>query len=221
MLNVNILLVDNYDSFTFNLQHLIAKQPGVSLTVVRNDQIDLQAVDNKKYDAVVIGPGPGSPEDEAYFGLNKTLIEKYGLKGLPILGICLGFQGIFHCFGGELKVSDLPMHGKVSALEHCDATPLLADVPESSEVMRYHAIMLDTHSTPKTLKITARAKDPIEGPEPIHQAMALEHRDYPIYGLQFHPESFATENGGLYIKNFLAIVRSSAWYLSKHSTATT
>ncbi len=201
---VHILLVDNYDSFTYNLQHLIAMNSDVVLTIKRNDEDFINEIENGTYSGVVIGPGPGSSEDDAYFGFNKKVILEYGTQGLPVLGICLGFQGIYHCFGGSLKVANLPMHGKVSELKIIDHGLILDKVTDSAKVMRYHSIIADLDKEiPECLNLIAYThpseSQTINGIE----LMAIEHREHPIYGLQFHPESFATEYGDSIICNFI------------------
>ena len=202
--NVHILLIDNYDSFTYNLQHLIAVNRNVTLTVRRNDEDFLKEIENGIYSGVIIGPGPGSPDDDDYFGYNRKVILEYGTKGLPILGICLGFQGIYSCFGGTLKISQLPVHGKVSSLQIVNDGTILSNVPNHIQVMRYHSIIAALEKEkPSCLMLNAYTfKSPSQefnGSE----LMAIEHREYPIYGLQFHPESFATEYGKLMTDNFI------------------
>lgn len=208
----HILLIDNYDSFTYNLQHLIQIHSDVALTVRRNDQDFLSELAQGIYSGVVIGPGPGSPEDLRYFGHNREVILRFGVQGLPVLGVCLGFQGIYHSFGGRLKVAALPMHGKTSQLDVREPGCLLQDVPSGARVMRYHSILADLMSpVPDSLRLTAFTY-PDDTQDSIRQngaeLMALEHRDYPVFGVQFHPESFATEHGGQIIKNFLVVCQS-------------
>ncbi len=204
---MRLLLVDNYDSFTFNLKHLIECQDNVTLDVCRNDDNFLDDLKNNKYAGVFISPGPGSPEDKAYFGHNKELILDYGTKGLPILGVCLGFQGIYHCFGGNLKLGKHPVHGKTSQLSIEKEGVILKDVPEKTTVMRYHSILADTtENIPEYLEITAYAYNQDNTPD-YSEPMALEHKEFPIYGVQFHPESFATSSSALMIQNFLSVCR--------------
>lgn len=202
--NTHILLIDNYDSFTYNLQHLLLNIPNVTLTIKRNDDPFIEELEAGKYAGVVISPGPGSAEDENYFGFNNQVILNFGTEGLPVLGICLGFQGIYNCFGGKLKISNLPMHGKVSKLKIDNSGLILNDIPDGAYVMRYHSIMADLEQAiPECLELTAYThagkSQELNGSE----LMALEHKEHPIYGLQFHPESFATEYGDRIMQNFI------------------
>lgn len=208
-MSLNILLIDNYDSFTHNLEHLIQMTDAeVSLDLWRNDEPFLGDIASGQYDGVIIGPGPGSPEDEAYFGNNRAVILDHGTQGLPILGVCLGFQGIYHAFGGKLKVAELPMHGKTSQLRVVAQSPLLAKIDSGLEVMRYHSIMLDVDApVPEEIKVTADLLTSEAAAQNGREIMGIEHVKHPIYGLQFHPESFATESGSQYIENFLSICR--------------
>jgi len=202
---VKLLLIDNYDSFTFNLKHLILEcDDAIELTILRNDEGVLNHLKDNNYNGIVIGPGPGSPDDEAYFGENKQVILEYGLKGTPVLGICLGFQGIFSVFGGRLKISNVPMHGKVSALDIIQAGTILKGIAQGEKVMRYHSIIADPDDIPDDLVVTSYASESelsytLNGKE----LMSIEHKVAPIYGIQFHPESFATEIGHAMMLNFV------------------
>lgn len=202
---IDLLLIDNYDSFTYNLYHLLSEMKGVALSVRRNDENFLPDLDAGAFDAVVIGPGPGSPQDENYFGSCLKVITHYGKQGLPILGVCLGFQGIAHAFGASLKRANLPMHGKLSELEILKHDTLFAGIEGAPEVMRYHSLMVDTDQPiPNELMITAEvSKDAPSVEINGREIMALEHQDYPIYGVQFHPESFGTDIGLQIVENFL------------------
>lgn len=201
---VHLLLIDNFDSFTYNLQHLLAVIPDVTLTVKRNNEDFIRALETGDYTGVVIGPGPGSPEDDNYFGFNKRVILEFGTQGLPILGVCLGFQGIYHCFGGQLKVARLPMHGKISELQIENHGLILQGIPNGIRVMRYHSIMADlTQAVPDCLELLAYTCASVSQELNGQELMALEHKEYPIYGVQFHPESFATEYGEHIVGNFV------------------
>jgi anthranilate synthase component 2 len=198
-------MVDNYDSFTFNVLHLF-RRAGVEVEVRRNDEDFLTPVRQGRYRGALIGPGPGSPEDDAYFGNNRTLLAEACRLGLPVLGICLGFQGIFHFFGGRLRIGADPVHGKTSRLAITRPGGVLEGVPQGNRVMRYHSILADASTTPGELLLTSYAAG--EGGEAnLDEPMSLQHAALPIHGVQFHPESFATLNGARMAANFVAICR--------------
>ncbi len=198
---MRILIIDNYDSFTFNLYQYVGEiltntGKKFSVDVVRNDEISLAAIQKKKYNRIIISPGPGDPSNKKYFGVCSDVITKLGKK-TPVLGVCLGMQGIAHYFGGKVVRANLPMHGKTSVIEH-DGSGVFAGLPQGIEVMRYHSLVAEKESLPKALSVTATAKD-------TGEIMGLRHTKYPIEGIQFHPESFATEGGKQIIKNFLRV----------------
>ncbi len=214
---MHVLIIDNYDSFTFNLYQYVgeiltssegAHNAATRITVKRNDEITLDDIRALDPERIIISPGPGTPQDDAYFGVCKDAIVDLG-KRIPLLGVCLGMQGIAHCFGGRVVSAPVPMHGKVSAIAH-DAAGAFKDMPQGLEVMRYHSLMVEAGSLPQCLAITAIEH---EGPAPaqdVAQAalegrvvMGLRHREYPIEGIQFHPESFATEGAKVLLMNFL------------------
>lgn len=206
---MRILLIDNYDSFTYNLLHLFAQISGVEVEVVRNDENFLDRLATGEFDGVIISPGPGDPTDEHYFGNNMKVIKDHGLRGLPVLGVCLGFQGIAAYFGAKLKKADSPMHGKTSKLKILENDDLLKGLGNGLEVMRYHSLMIDTgNPLPDEIVFTAevdRSEDSVKlnGIE----MMALRHQALPIYGVQFHPESFASELGDTLAKNFVNVIK--------------
>ena len=196
---VKVLIIDNYDSFTYNLYQyvgeiLTAAGKQFTLDVVRNDELILKEIRSRKYDRIIISPGPGDPADKAYFGICAEVITDLG-KTKPVLGVCLGMQGIAHYFGGKVVRAELPMHGKTSLISH-DGKGVFKGLPQDLEVMRYHSLIAEKASLPKDLIVTATAKDSGE-------IMGLRHKRYPIEGIQFHPESFATEGGKRIIENFL------------------
>lgn len=205
MNRVRVLLIDNYDSFTYNLYHLLASIDRVAVTVKRNDEDYLYELQKGIYDAVIIGPGPGSPTDPQYFGNCLRVIQDYGTKGLPVFGICLGFQGIAHAFQVALRRAKQPMHGKVSQLAVLKKDSLFAGVPNHISVMRYHSLMVDPVSVlDSELVVTAEVRAQEESVRINgREIMAFEHRTYPIFGVQYHPESFATEAGYKMMCNFL------------------
>lgn len=216
---MNILIIDNYDSFTYNLYQYMgevlqaAQSAGdigdFKVMVKRNDELDLESIQQLKPDRIVISPGPGSPDDPAYFGICAQVIKELG-KTIPTLGVCLGMQGIVHVFGGRIVKAALPMHGKVSAIKHHDSG-LFRNLPVPLEVMRYHSLVAEPASFPDELEITAFYRDE-HGDQCADKALPLDseleimgvkHRHYPIFGIQFHPESFATEAGKELLANFL------------------
>ena len=182
-----ILLVDNYDSFTYNLAHQFPE----SLVILRNDDPNLLDV-AKQASAIVFSPGPGRP-DEA--GLMEEIIRRY-YQEKPMLGICLGHQAMGEVFGGEVRVAQKIMHGKISILEH-EQQGLFANVSQATQIMRYHSLVVDPKTLPEVFEVHGYADN---------EVMAMKHRDYPIYGLQFHPESIGTVEGQQMIDAFLAIV---------------
>jgi anthranilate synthase component 2 len=200
-----ILLVDNYDSFVYNLKALCESFEGISMTVMRNDDPFIELLIQDRFDGLIISPGPGSPDDVHYFGqCMRAIREVAPVKRLPIFGVCLGFQGIAHAFGCTLRRAPMPMHGKVSELKVIESGIILRDIPDGARVMRYHSLMIDMEKPfSGELKITAEVasgeKSLIKNGREI---MAIEHVSLPIYGVQFHPESFATESGRKMVENF-------------------
>lgn len=186
-----ILLIDNYDSFVYNLYQFIAEiEPDVK--IVRNDKITPEEIEELSPDAIVISPGPGKPSDA---GVCIEVIQK--LKGkFPILGVCLGHQAIAEAFGATVGHAKQLMHGKVSVLEDVKTDSVMFQRLEKPvKVARYHSLAVEEATLPEELEITARSKD--------NEVMAMEHKTYPIYGLQFHPESVMTSEGFKMIENFL------------------
>ena len=221
---MNVLIIDNYDSFTFNLYQFIGeileseKNRGAleqfEITVKRNDEISLDEIKALNPDRIIVSPGPGSPDDPEYFGVCADAIMELG-KTTPLLGVCLGMQGIVHCFGGEVVKAPLPMHGKISPINH-DGTGVFKNLPDQLEVMRYHSLIANQAKLPSCLRVTSTVgtltqesfndRDKIKSTHPEDfEIMGVEHVDYPIHGIQFHPESFATEGGKDLIRNFLFV----------------
>ncbi|MBO2536153.1 anthranilate synthase component II [Rummeliibacillus suwonensis] len=185
-----ILLIDNYDSFTYNLYQQISSL-GKEVKVVRNDALTIDAIRQLQPEAIVISPGPGTPKEA---GISIEVIQKL-YKEFPILGICLGHQSIGEAFGAKIIQAKQIKHGLFSELEF-EPTGLFKNCPKPLTVMRYHSLVIDPKTLPKELKVTAIAKDDGE-------IMAIQHRDYPVFGLQFHPESIGTKEGDLMIQLFL------------------
>jgi len=188
------LLIDNYDSFTYNLVHFLGEL-GAEFTVRRNDALSAEQALALEPEAIVISPGPCDP-DRA--GICLELIAKAAGQ-VPILGVCLGHQAIGQAFGGRVVRAPLLVHGKLSAIRH-HGTGLFAGLPDPFQATRYHSLIVERQSLPDCLEITAETEDGV--------IMGLAHRRHPIYGVQFHPESIATEHGHRLLKNFLSLAEA-------------
>ena len=190
---MKVLVIDNYDSFVYNLVQYIGEL-GAETIVYRNDQITLNQVKELKPDRIVISPGPGTPKDTRYFGICKEILQNVSPK-IPTLGVCLGHQGIIYSFGGKVVSAKKLMHGKTSKIKH-DGKGIYKGVNNPFTATRYHSLAGEKPSIPVCLKVTAEAMDDGE-------IMGVRHAEYPIEGVQFHPESILCEDGKLIIKNFL------------------
>jgi anthranilate synthase/aminodeoxychorismate synthase-like glutamine amidotransferase len=191
-----IVIIDNYDSFTFNLYQMLQPLVDEKISVYKNDQIDFDQLKALKADKLVLSPGPGHPGNRADFGLCEDIIKRQGELGASILGVCLAHQGMVHHFGGIVKRAEQVVHGKSSQIRVQCPTPLFDGLPESFEAMRYHSLIASEENFPKELQVTAR--EAVNG-----FIMALEHKTKPIYGVQFHPESIGTPLGAQILDNFV------------------
>lgn len=194
---MKFLIIDNYDSFVYNIAQILGEL-GVSSDVIRNDKITLDQIIKNKYDAIVISPGPGTPEDKKYFGICSDVIRNLG-PTTPILGVCLGHQGIIHEFGGKVVNAGCVRHGKTSPIKHTNDS-LFDGVKNPFRATRYHSLVGDKTIIPDVLEVTAVAEDDGE-------VMAVRHKQYPIEGVQFHPESILTTEGKKILENFVKSVR--------------
>jgi len=190
-----ILLIDNYDSFTFNLVHFLGDL-GATCDVHRNDSLTAEQALALEPEAIVLSPGPCTPDDA---GICLGLIEAAAGR-IPLLGVCLGHQAIGQAFGGRVVRGPVPMHGKVSAISH-RGTDVFEGLPSPFRATRYHSLVVEPATLPATLEATAWTED--------GTVMGLRHRTLPIFGVQFHPESIASEHGHALLANFLAIARGS------------
>ena len=194
-----ILVIDNYDSFTYNLVQYLGAL-GESVRVERNDALSVEDVVALAPAAIVLSPGPGTPADA---GITVAVIRRCGAT-VPMLGVCLGHQAIGEAYGGRvIRAPRGVMHGKTSPVRH-DGTGLFAGLPSPLEVMRYHSLVVEHDTLPACLEVTARA---VDDATEIH---ALRHRTHPVWGVQFHPESILTQHGTQILVNFLAMARERA-----------
>lgn len=190
---MKVLIINNYDSFVYNLVQYIGELGGKPI-VYRNDEITLRRAAEINSDRIVISPGPGNPADRKYFGVCSEILLTLSVR-VPTLGVCLGHQGIIHIFGGRIVTAKRVMHGKTSLIVH-DGISIFRGVKNPFEATRYHSLIGDEKSLPSCLKIIARSAD--EG-----EIMGVRHKIYPIEGVQFHPESILTSEGKKIIRNFL------------------
>jgi anthranilate synthase/aminodeoxychorismate synthase-like glutamine amidotransferase len=190
-----LLVLDNYDSFTYNLVQYLGEL-GQSPIVKRNDEISVEDIGRMGVTRLVISPGPCTPSEA---GITVSAIRRWG-KTIPTLGVCLGHQAIGEAYGGKVVRARTLMHGKTSRITH-DGRGLFEGVPNPLEVMRYHSLVVETDSLPAELEVLARARD---DPSEIH---AMRHREHPVWGVQFHPESILTQNGKDILRNFLTLAQ--------------
>lgn len=187
-----LLVVDNYDSFTYNLVQYLGEL-GAEMKIVRNDEVSVDAVDAElRPERILISPGPGTPDDA---GISLGLIERFAGR-VPILGVCLGHQAIGQFYGGEVVRGPEPVHGKPVEIRH-DGRTIFSDIPNGFAAGRYHSLVVDRESVPACLEVSAESPDGL--------VMGLRHREFTIEGVQFHPESILTEHGKQMLANFLSL----------------
>ena len=184
-----ILMIDNYDSFTYNLVQYLAEL-GEKLVVYRNDKISIEEIKKLNPAHIVISPGPGRPSEA---GISEEVIKEFG-QNIPLLGVCLGHQGIGEVFGGKVIRADKLMHGKTSQIYH-NNNPIFKGLSNPFEATRYHSLIVEKKSLPGVFQITAWTKD--------NEIMGIAHKNFPIWGVQFHPESILTKEGKQLLKNFI------------------
>ncbi len=194
---MRFLIIDNYDSFVYNIAQYLGEL-GVNCDVKRNDKITINEIKQKKYDGIIISPGPGTPDEKKYFGVCSDVIKDIG-RSTPILGVCLGHQGIISAFGGKVINAGCVRHGKTSPVKHSNSE-LFKDVKNPFMATRYHSLVGDKSIIPEILEVTATAADDGE-------VMAVRHKEYLIEGVQFHPESIMTEDGKKILSNFIRQVK--------------
>ncbi|MGN0672768.1 MAG: anthranilate synthase component II [Anaerovoracaceae bacterium] len=185
-----ILLIDNYDSFSFNLYQL-AGEIDEDIKVIRNDEMTAEEIENMSPDRIILSPGPGRPEDA---GITVDVVRKLGSK-IPVLGVCLGHQAICSAYGAEISYAKELMHGKQSEISFDEDDIIFRGCTQKTRVARYHSLAASESTMPECLKVTAVTDD--------NEIMAVTHRDYPVYGVQFHPESIMTPQGKIMLENFI------------------
>lgn len=190
---MRILIIDNYDSFVYNLAQYLGELGGEPI-VYRNNAITLEKARELRPERIVISPGPGNPVEERYFGVSARIIMELG-KNIPTLGVCLGHQGIGHVFGAKIRRAKTLKHGKTSMIDH-DGKGIYSGIDVPFVATRYHSLAVDEERIPRDLEVTAKSQDDDE-------IMGLRHKDYPIEGLQYHPESILTDLGMKILRNFL------------------
>jgi len=191
------LLIDNYDSFVYNLVQQVGEL-GSEPLVYRNNKITLEEVTKLEPDNIIISPGPGIPSEKKYFGICSDIIRNLS-PTIPTLGVCLGHQGIIHGYGGNVIKAGRLMHGKVSMIKH-DGEKIFEGLKNPFIATRYHSLVGERSSIPKEIKISANSEDD-------NEIMAVRHEKHPVNGIQFHPESILTKEGGKLIRNFLKMSR--------------
>ena len=189
-----VLMIDNYDSFVFNLVRYI-EELGEEVLIYRNDKITIEEIEKLKIDGIIISPGPKSPKES---GISLEIIDKFKNK-IPILGICLGHQCIGHYFKGEIIKGIEPVHGKVSFVKH-NNKGIFKNVKNPLRVTRYHSLIVNNKNIPNEIEITCETEN--------HVVMGIKHKYYPIYGVQFHPEAEMTEDGHKILNNFIEIIKN-------------
>jgi anthranilate synthase component 2 len=194
---MRILIIDNYDSFVYNIAQLFGELKTYP-TVIRNNKISIDSVKKMSPDAIAISPGPGHPADRNRFGICTDIITELGPK-VPILGICLGHQGIFNAFGGKVINAKQVRHGKISTIEY-SSSRLFEGISNPFKATRYHSLVADPKKIPNNLEVTARSLDDRE-------IMGIRHKEYLIEGIQFHPESILTGEGPKILLNFISMVK--------------
>lgn len=185
-----ILLIDNYDSFSYNLYQYIGEIDR-DIKVIRNDELTVEEIHKLNPDRIVLSPGPGRPENA---GIIIELVKKLGSE-IPVLGVCLGHQAICAAYGANVTYAKQLMHGKQSMVTFDPDCPLFFDCPEQAPVARYHSLAADDETIPEALRVTAVTSD--------GEIMAVQHREHPVFGVQFHPESIMTPDGKTMLKNFI------------------
>lgn len=195
---MSILLIDNYDSFTYNLYQMVQVLTDETVEVVRNDSLSFKDILNRKPTRIILSPGPGHPAKDKDFGICKDVILEHANLNVPTLGVCLGHQGMVQHLGGKVSQAKSIVHGKTSNIKITKQSKLFQGLGSTFSAMRYHSLVASDDGFPEVLEVTARTTDD-------NEIMALQHKTYPLYGVQFHPESICTKEGQTILRNFITI----------------
>ena len=187
-----LLIIDNYDSFTYNLVHYF-EELGAEVIIAYNDKIEIAEIEHKLFDGIVISPGPSNPENA---GISLEVIRHF--QNIPILGVCLGHQAIGYAYGAKIIRAPMPLHGKIDKIRNYQNSIIFKDLPSRFKIARYHSLMIDRQTLSDELLVTAMTDDNV--------IMGVEHKSRPLFGIQFHPESVATQHGHKMLQNFLDII---------------
>jgi anthranilate synthase component II len=198
---MNIILIDNYDSFTYNLYQMLQSQTALTVKVYRNDALSWSELLALQPDRMILSPGPGHPKNESDFGICATILQDAlsaePILPTPLLGVCLGHQGLVHYAGGHVIQAPYIVHGKTSMMDIIEPSPLFEGLTNPFEAMRYHSLVVEEATLPTEFRVTARDQQ-------HHLIMAVQHKYKPLYGVQFHPESIGTPQGEKLLANFLS-----------------
>lgn len=195
---MSLLIIDNYDSFTYNLYQMVQCQTDAPVVVARNDAMTIQQIKEAPYSGIILSPGPGHPENARDFGVCADVIRTMPALGIAVLGVCLGHQGIASCLGGRVERAPEILHGKTSVIEVHKDSPLFVGLPKTFVAMRYHSLVVSDVGLPDSLDVVAR--DSASG-----LIMAMQSKHEPLYGVQFHPESIGTAQGATILRNFVEL----------------
>jgi len=195
---MSILLIDNYDSFTYNLYQMVQALTDETVQVIRNDALSMKEILCQKPSRIILSPGPGHPAKDSDFGICRDVILEHANLNVPTLGVCLGHQGMVQHLGGKVGQAKKIVHGKTSDIEITKQSKLFQGLGTQFSAMRYHSLVASDDGFPAELEVTARTTDDGE-------IMALQHKQYPLYGVQFHPESIGTPEGHTILRNFITI----------------
>lgn len=200
---MTVLLLDNYDSFTWNLYQMLQSQTPEEVRVRRNNELSWQEIQEMAPSRIILSPGPGHPARATDFGICREVILHQQELACPVLGVCLGHQGIVHHLGGNVVPAPAIVHGKTSSVRILKRSPLFEGLPNPLTVMRYHSWMVDPDSLPDELEVIAETEPRSADERPL--VMAIRHKTHPLFGVQFHPESVGTPEGARLLRNFLTL----------------